>query len=113
VSRALCALVGALAAAGTHPLAALDTTLLWRVGGDSVVFSESVKESPAGFLATITTDAGEIDSLPWYQFQEISFEELSAAKAADGAFWTINRASLKPSLFKAERREAAVIDVMG
>jgi hypothetical protein len=51
--------------------------------------------------------------LPWYQFQEISYEELLRAKAETSSFWTIDRASLTPTLFKAQRREAVTIEIMG
>ena len=131
-------------------LVALETTLDWRVGKDTVVFSESVRANGSGFSAVITTNIGEYDSLsmderrstldwrrkvaiegtdlvaarngskvrisglykgrpydkthdfgdlPWYQFQEISYEELFRAKSETSSFWTIDRKSLKPSLF--------------
>jgi hypothetical protein len=57
-----------------------------------------------------TCDFGD---LPWYQFQEISYEELFRTKAETSSFWTIDRTTLKPSLFKAQRSESAVIEVMG
>jgi hypothetical protein len=57
-----------------------------------------------------THDFGD---LPWYQFQEISYEELHRAKAATSSFWTIDRASLKPSLFKAQLSGPASIEIMG
>jgi hypothetical protein len=146
------------------PLAALETTLDWRVGKDTVVFSESVIARGSGFSAVIATNVGERDSLsmdgrrstlewrrsfenegtdlvatrsgakvrisgtykgrpydqthdfgdlPWYQFQEISYEELFRTKAETSGFWTIDRRSLKPSLFKAQRGETVTIDVMG
>jgi hypothetical protein len=146
------------------PLAALETTLDWRVGKDIVIFSESVRANGSGLSAVITTNIGEYDSLsmddrrstlewqrkvvsegtdlvavrngakvrmngtykgkpydktydfgdlPWYQFQEISYEELFRTKAETSSFWTIDRKSLKPSLFKAQRSENVVIEVMG
>jgi hypothetical protein len=146
------------------PLAALDTTLDWKVGKDTVIFSESVSARGSGLSAVITTNIGEYDSLsmderrstlewrrryekestdlvamrtgskvrikgtykgkpydrthdfgdlPWYQFQEISYEELFRAKAETSSFWTIDRLSLKPSLFKAQRSETGSIDAMG
>jgi len=145
-------------------LAALETTLDWRVGKDTVIFSESVSARGSGFAAIITTNIGEYDSLsmdgsrstlewrrtyksegtdlvavrdgpkvrvkgtykgraydksydfgdlPWFQFQGISYEELYRAKAETGSFWTIDRKSLKPSLFKAQRSETEAIEVMG
>jgi hypothetical protein len=146
------------------PLSALETTLDWRVGKDSVIFSESVAARGSGFSAVITTSVGERDSLamdarrstlewrrsfegegtelvatrdgsmvrvrgtykgrpydkthdfgdlPWYQFQEISYEELSRTRTEASSFWTIDRRSLKPSLFKAQRVESASIESMG
>ena len=55
----------------------------------------------------------DFGALPWYQFQEISYEELFANKAEMSSFWTIDRKSLKPSLFKAQRSGVVSIDVMG
>jgi hypothetical protein len=146
------------------PLSALETTLDWRVGKDTVVFSESVQANGLGFSAVITTNIGEYDSLfmdehrltlewqrkvesegtdlaavrkgskvqikgmykgkpydkthdfgdlPWYQFQEISYEEICRAKVETSSFWTIDRKTLKPSLFTAQRRETDSIRVMG
>jgi hypothetical protein len=57
-----------------------------------------------------THDFGD---LPWYQFQEISYEELFRAKAETSSFWTIDRLSLKPSLFRAQRSETVPIEAMG
>jgi hypothetical protein len=57
-----------------------------------------------------THDFGD---LPWYQFQEISYEELYATRAETSVFWTIDRATLKPSLFKAKRSGTATIEAMG
>jgi hypothetical protein len=146
------------------PLAALDTTLDWRVGKDRVVFKESVRTQGSGLSAAISTNIGEYDSLtmdgkrsttewrrkydregtdlvavrkgsevrvsgtykgkpydqthdfgelPWYQFQEISYEELFRTGAESSSFWTIDRASLKSSLFKAQRKDSALLEVMG
>jgi hypothetical protein len=146
------------------PLSSLETTLDWKVGKDSVVFSESILAQGARYSAVITTSLGERDSLemdqgrstlewrrsfekegtdlvalrsgpkvrvtgtykgkpydrthdfgdlPWYQFQEISYEELFRAKAQASSFWTIDRASLKPSLFTAQRGETGSIEVLG
>ncbi len=50
---------------------------------------------------------------PWYQFQEISYEALFASKAARSGFWTIDRKTLKPSFFLAERMGSSSIEVMG
>jgi hypothetical protein len=57
-----------------------------------------------------THDFGE---LPWYQFQEISYEELLRNGAETSSFWTIDRSSLKPSLFTARRKGSVEIEVMG
>jgi hypothetical protein len=146
------------------PLAALDTTLDWRVGRDTVIFKESVRPQGSGLSASISTNIGEYDSLimdgkrstlewrrkyeregtdlvavrdgsqvrvrgtykgrpydkthdfgelPWYQFQEISYEELFRTGAESSSFWTIDRSSLKASLFKAQRKGSAVLEVMG
>jgi hypothetical protein len=158
------------------PLAALETTLEWRVGKEIVILYESLRPRSSGYEAFISTSKGEQDILildgrrstlewrrkfdsegtdlaairvgkevrirgtykgkpyekkydfgdiPWYQFQEISYEELYASGAATGAatgpatgvnsasFWTIDRSSLKPSLFVAHKKGNTVIDVMG
>lgn len=42
---------------------ALDTTLAWRVGNDTVLFNESVSATETGFRAVLTTSVGEYDSL--------------------------------------------------
>jgi hypothetical protein len=145
-------------------LPALETTLDWRVGKDTVVFSESIRAQGSGLFAVISTNIGEYDSLsmdsrrstlewsrkyesegtdlsasrsgtmvrvkgtykgkpydkthdfgelPWYQFQEISYEELFSSRVETSLFWTIDRSSLKPSLFKAHRGAAVSIEVMG
>lgn len=55
-------------------------------------------------------DFGE---LPWYQFQEISYEELFRTGAETGSFWTIDRATLKSSLFTARKKKSVILEVMG
>jgi hypothetical protein len=143
---------------------ALETTLDWKVGDKTVVFSESIRPKGTGLSAIVTTNIGEYDSLsmdsrrstlewsrryesegtdlsasrsgsmvrvkgtykgkpydrthdfgslPWYQFQEISYEELFSSGEETSLFWTIDRSSLKPSLFKAHRGGAVAIEVMG
>jgi hypothetical protein len=57
--------------------------------------------------------AMDFGDLPWYQFQEISYEALFASGAPSRAFWTIDRKTLKPSLFKAEREGTESIAAMG
>ena len=160
--KALAAL--SLLSLAAFPLSALDTTLYWRVGTDTVILSETVRAVGRGFSAVITTNIGEYDSLaldehrstlewrrrvesegtdlvaarngatvqingtykgkpyekaydfgdlPWYQFQEISYEELFEAKMETSSFWTIDRVSLKSSLFKAQRAETDSIESMG
>lgn len=47
----------------TKALAALETTLDWKVGEDTVIFSESVRPQGSGFSAVITTNIEEHDSL--------------------------------------------------
>jgi len=47
----------------TPAIFALDTTLAWRVGNDTVLFNESVKATGTGFSAVLTTSVGEYDSL--------------------------------------------------
>jgi hypothetical protein len=154
--------IAAIGLAGV-PLAALDATLDWRVGEDTVIFKESVRPRGSGFSAEISTNIGEFDSLsmdgkrstlewrrkyeregtdlaavrngsevrvrgtykgkpydrtydfgelPWYQFQEISYEELYRTGAETSSFWTIDRASLKSSLFRAQRKESVMIEIM-
>jgi hypothetical protein len=146
------------------PLVALDTTLDWRVGRDTVIFKESVRPQGSGLSAEISTNIGEYDSLsmdgkrstlewrrkyeregtdlvavrngpqvrvrgtfkgkpydrthdfgelPWYQFQEISYEELFKTGAESASFWTIDRSSLKSSLFTARKKAEVEIEVMG
>lgn len=51
--------------------------------------------------------------LPWYQFQELSYEQLHGAEAKTASFWTIDRSSLKSSLFTARRKQATEIEIMG
>ncbi len=45
------------------PLAALDTTLDWRVGKETVVFTESLRPQGSGYSAVISTNKGEYDTL--------------------------------------------------
>lgn len=143
---------------------ALQTTLTWKVGKDTVIFNESIKVTEKGISAVIASSIGEydtlvmdenrstlewrrkvaaentdieavrtgshvrikgtykgkpydarinFDNLPWYQFQEISYEQFFAAKAASVSFWTIDRKTLKPSEFRAEKRESESITIMG
>jgi hypothetical protein len=143
---------------------ALQTTLTWVVGADTVLFQESVTASEKGFAAVITTSVGEYDTLsmdkarstlewkrkvpgentdlvavrtggqvringtykgkpydrtldfgdlPWYQFQEISYEQFHASGAKSGSFWTIDRKTLKPSQFRADKSEPETITIMG
>jgi len=143
---------------------ALETTLTWKVGKDTVLFNESVKETGTGFTAVLTTSVGEYDSLemdskrstirwqrrlksentevsaerngskvrvsgtykgkpydkthdigdlPWYQLHEISYEELFATGVASANFWTIDRKTMKPTEFKAERQLEETINIMG
>lgn len=47
---------------------------------------------------------------PWYQFQELSYEELFSSGAMAAGFWTIDRASLKPTYFTA-RRESGIATI--
>jgi len=166
-SRGNCAAVAiflSLVGIAAAPLPALETSLDWRVGEETVIFRESLRPLGAGYAATITTNKGESDSLrldarrstlewrreypsegseivalrqgakvrvsgsykgkpydrthdfgelPWYQFQEISYEELHRAGLEERAFWTIDRSSLKPSLFVARRKSPVEIEVMG
>jgi hypothetical protein len=44
---------------------------------------------------------------PWFQFQELSYEELFASGAAAAGFWTIDRASLRPTYFTARREDGS------
>lgn len=143
---------------------ALQTTLTWKVGKDTVVLQESIVASEAGVSASITSSVGEYDKLsmdkerstlewrrkvpaentdlialrtgnivrmrgkykgqpydrtldfgelPWYQFQEISYEYLHASGARSGNFWTIDRKTLKPSQFRADKSEPEAIAIMG
>jgi hypothetical protein len=82
------------------------TDLVARRSGQAVRITGRYK----GKAYDKTHDFGD---LPWYQFQEISYEELYKTKAESGSFWTIDRASLKPSLFKAELRGPTSIEAMG
>jgi len=161
-SRTISALV--LIALTAAPSAALETTLEWRAGKETVIYTETLRAENQGFVAVITTTAGEYDSLsldgrlstlewrrrvaaegtdlvalrqgskvriegthkgkpysrtldfgdlPWYQFQELSYEEIFRAGARESAFWTIDRETLAPSLFRARRGGSSVIEVMG
>jgi len=42
---------------------ALETTLTWQLGKDTILFNESVKAMGTGFSAVLTTSVGEYDSL--------------------------------------------------
>jgi hypothetical protein len=57
-----------------------------------------------------TLDFGD---LPWYEFQEISYERFFTTGAASGSFWTIDRKTLAPSRFLAERDKTETITIMG
>jgi len=149
---------------GALPLAALEISLDWRVGKETVSFTESILPRGSGFAAEISTNKGEFDGLvldgkrstlewrrryesegtdlvavrkgsevrvrgnhkgkpydkahdfgelPWYQFQEISYEELFKTGAESASFWTIDRASLKSSLFTARKKRDVEIEIMG
>jgi hypothetical protein len=50
---------------------------------------------------------------PWFQFQELSYEELFASGAATAGFWTIDRASLKPTYFTARRESGSATIELG
>jgi hypothetical protein len=55
----------------------------------------------------------DFGDLPWYEFQELSYEYFFMSEAATTAFWTIDRKTLKPSRFVAERDGEETIAVMG
>jgi hypothetical protein len=55
----------------------------------------------------------DFGSLPWYEFQEISYESFFATGAESGSFWTIDRKTLAPSRFLAERDGPETIIIMG
>ena len=55
----------------------------------------------------------DIGDLPWYQLHEISYEELFATGVASANFWTIDRKTMKPTEFKAERQLEESINIMG
>jgi hypothetical protein len=57
-----------------------------------------------------TLDFGEV---PWYQFQEISYEYFYATGARSGDFWSIDRKTLKPSQFRADKSGPETITIMG
>jgi hypothetical protein len=146
------------------PASALRMNLAWRVGERTVVFDESVSRAGSGFTASVSSDAGELDSLvldeerstlewsrafesertrieairqgafvrvsgvfkgkpydrthdfgalPWYQFQELSYGNLHDTGAIEAAFWTIDRSTLRASLFRARRGGIVSVDVAG
>jgi hypothetical protein len=90
----------------SRKVASEGTDLVALRSGSKVSITGSYKGRPY----EKTHDFGD---LPWYQFQEISYEELHRTKAAERSFWTIDRASLKPSLFKAELSGPTSIEAMG
>ncbi len=55
----------------------------------------------------------EIGDLPWYQLHEVSYEDLYASGRTEARFWTIDRKTLKPNEFRAERGEAETITIGG
>ena len=54
----------------------------------------------------------DVGELPWYQFQEISYERFFESGESSASFWTMDRKTLKPSLFKAEKVERVSIPIM-
>jgi len=164
VRRSAVLVIMALLLPGLPSLYALETELNWRVGGDSVLFHESIRAAGAGYSASISSSVGESDSvlldsrrstlewrrrvggegtelsairsggqlrleglykgrkyektlelgdLPWYEFQELSYEYLFSSGARTSRFWTIDRKTLKATRFSAERRESTSIEIMG
>lgn len=55
----------------------------------------------------------EIGDLPWFQLHEVSYEDLYASGLGDSRFWTIDRKTLKPTEFRAQRGEAETIVIGG
>lgn len=55
----------------------------------------------------------EIGDLPWYQLHEVSYEDLYATGRSEARFWTIDRKTLRPNEFRAERGEAETIMLGG
>jgi hypothetical protein len=50
---------------------------------------------------------------PWCQFQELSLDGLAATDEKARFFWTIDRRTLKPVRFRAERKQEETITVLG
>lgn len=82
------------------------TDLVATRSGSLVRISGTYKRKPYDR----THDFGE---LPWYQFQEISYEALPGVESGRSSFWTIDRGSLRPSLFEARKGGSETIEVMG
>lgn len=94
-------------------------TLEWRrtvdsVGTDLVAIREGRRVRVSGKLEGRPYDrVHDFGELPWYQFQEFSYEFLHASSAASSEFWTMDRRTLKPSRFSVERRGAESIGATG
>lgn len=95
------------------------STLEWRrripaKGTDILAVRSGTKVKISGALNGKAYDQTvDFGALPWYQFQEISYEYLFASGASSSSFWTLDRLSLKPSEFRAERKGEEAIEVMG
>ena len=44
-----------------HAEITLETTLDWKVGKDTVIFTETVTKTPSGYVAVLNTSVGEYD----------------------------------------------------
>jgi hypothetical protein len=88
----------------TVPSEGMDITA--RRQGDLLIVSGRCKGEP--YEQTVKAGAD-----PWYQFQELSLDGLAASDEKARFFWTIDRRTLKPVRFRAERRQEETITMLG
>jgi hypothetical protein len=74
--------------------------------GESVVIAGTFRGRPYEKSFSLGGD-------PWYQFHELSLDGLPSSGSPFASFWTIDRRTLKPVKFKAERRGDENVAVLG
>jgi len=74
--------------------------------GESVVIAGTFKGRPYEKSFSLGGD-------PWYQFHELSLDGLPSSGSPSASFWTIDRRTLKPLRFRAERRGDENVAVLG
>lgn len=80
----LCNCILIVAALYPHAVTGLETTLVWTAGEDTVIFYESVTETPSGYVAVLNTSVGEFDrQIMNKQRSVIEWERKDATEGTD------------------------------